>query len=293
MAATAAHGAPTVSRPAAWLMLTPALAVFLLFFAVPFLTMATMSVMSGNPLINPNAGFTTRHFDRMLEDTYYLETLWATLRLGLLTTAATLLIGYPPALWIARAPSRNTRTLLMMAVLAPMMMGLVVRTYAWLAMYSNRGVINGTLVGLGILEEPIPILGSEAAVVVSLAHIYVPFMILTLTGVLARIDVRQEEAARGLGASRFRAFLEVTLPLSVPGIVAGSLLVFALAISAYVTPIVIGNYEIQTLPILIYQQISSSFNLGFAAALGVVLLAVALVLVAAYNRAMARAAGAA
>jgi len=293
MAAVAVHGARTLSRSSAWLLLTPALAVFLLFFAVPFLTMATMSVLSGNPMVVPNPRFTARHFERILDDVYYLETLWTTVRLGLSTTILSLLIGYPLALWLARARGRTTRTLLMMAVLAPMMMGLVVRTYAWLAMYSNRGVINGSLAWLGLINDPIQFLGSEAAVVIALAHIYVPFMILTLSGVIARIDTRLEEAARGLGASSAAAFLQVTLPLSMPGILAGSLLVFALAISAYVTPIVIGNYNIQTLPMLVYQQISSSFNLGFAAALGIVLLVVALVLVAAYNRAMARAPGAA
>jgi putative spermidine/putrescine transport system permease protein len=149
-------------------------------------------------------------------------------------------------------------------------------------------VINGTLIAIGLIQDPIAFLGTESAIVIALCHIYVPFMILTLTGVIARIDPRLEEAARGLGASRVKAFLEVTLPLSAPGILAGSLLVFALAISAYVTPIVIGGFEIQTLPMLIFQQVSATFNLGFAAALGVVLLVVALVLVYAYGRAMRR-----
>ena len=278
-------------RAPAWLLLTPTLVMFLAFFIVPFLTMAAMSVLTANPMVSPTASFTLRHFERMAEDTYYLEVLWTTLRLGLLTTFVSLLLGYPVAFWLARTRRPLTRTLLMMGVMAPMMMGLVVRTYAWLAMYSNRGVINGTLLSLGLISEPVVFLGSEAAVVVALAHIYVPFMILTLTGVIARIDTRLEEAARGLGASRFMTFVQVTLPLSAPGILAGSLLVFALAISAYVTPIVVGNFRIQTLPMLIYQQVSSSFNLGFAGALGVVLLVVALLVVGAYNRAMARAAG--
>ena len=282
-----------ISRSGASLLLAPALAIFLLFFAVPFLTMAALSVLTGNPLTSQSVHFTTRQFERMTRDTYYLGVIGDTLWLGLMTTLASLLAGYPIALWLARARGKLTRTLLMMAVLAPMMMGLVVRTYAWLAMFSNRGVINGTLLALGVIQAPIPFLGTQAAVVVALTHIYAPFMILTLGGVLARIDMRLEEAARGLGASRFRAFLNVTLPLSMPGVAAGCLLVFALAISAYVTPIVIGNYQVLTLPMLIYQQISSSFNLAFAAALGVVLLVVALVLVAAYNRAMARAGAAA
>lgn len=276
------------ARGTAALMLAPAGLVFLAFFAVPFLVMAAMSLLTANPLVRPDAAFTLRHYQRLADDIYYYEVLWQTLRLGLLTTALSLLLGYPLAFLLARIRSPLGRSLLLMAVIAPMVMGLVVRTYAWLGMFSNRGVINGTLLGLGLIEQPIAFLGREAAVVVALCHIYVPFMILTLTGVIARIDPRLEEAARGLGASRAAAFLQVTLPLSMPGILAGSLLVFALAISAYVTPIVIGGYEIQTLPMLIFQQVSATFNLGFAAALGVVLLAVALALVFAYGRAMQR-----
>jgi putative spermidine/putrescine transport system permease protein len=278
------------ARGTAALLLAPTGLVFLLFFAVPFAVMATMSVLTANPLVRPDATLTLAHYERITGDVYYFEVLFQTLTLGLLTTILSLLAGYPLALLLARVSSPTARTLLLMAVIAPMVMGLVVRTYAWLGMFSNRGVINGTLIGLGLISEPIPFLGSQGAVVVALCHIYVPFMILTLTGVIARIDPRLEEAARGLGAGRIGAFLQVTLPLSMPGILAGSLLVFALAISAYVTPIVIGGYEVLTLPMLIFQQVSSSFNLGFAAALGVVLLVVALGLVFAYGRAMQRAA---
>ena len=133
--------------------------------------------------------------------------------------------------------------------------------------------------------------GQWLGVVIGLVHIYVPFMVLTLVGVIGRIDPTLEEAARGLGASRLRTFLEVTLPLSLPGILAGSLLVFALAISAYVTPVLLGGNNVLTLPMLIYQQVSSSFNLGFAGALGVVLLAVSLALVFAYNTILGRLTG--
>jgi putative spermidine/putrescine transport system permease protein len=276
-------------RTQAVLLVAPAAVLFLLCFAIPFATMMTMSVLTANPLVRPDAQLTGMHYERLSGDIYYLSVLWQTLRLGLWTTLLSLLLGYPLAFLMARTPSATTRTLLLIAVLAPMVMGLVVRTYAWLGIFSNRGVINGTLLALGLIREPIPMLGTEPAVVIALAHIYVPFMILTLTGVIARIDPKLEEAARGLGASKVGAFLQVTLPLSGPGILAGSLLVFALAISAYVTPTMIGGYEILTLPMLIFQQVSATFNLGFAAALGVVLLIVALALVAAYNHAMGRA----
>jgi putative spermidine/putrescine transport system permease protein len=206
-------------------------------------------------------------------------------------TALSLLVGYPLAHWMARMRSRLGHALLLMAVIAPMLTGIVVRTFAWMTLLADRGVINTALAWLGLIEKPLPLMYGELGVVVGLVHIYVPFMVLTLIGVIGRIDPALEEAARNLGAGRLRTFLEVTLPLSLPGILAGSLLVFALAISAYVTPVLLGGGNVLTLPMLIYQQVSASFNLGFAGALGVVLLAVSLALVVAYNAILGRLAG--
>ncbi|MDU6832891.1 MAG: ABC transporter permease [Bradyrhizobium sp.] len=170
----------------------------------------------------------------------------------------------------------------LMAVMS-VLTGIVVRTFAWMTLLSDKGVINQVLAALGLISTPLQLMYNESGIIIGLVHIYVPFMVLTLTGVIGRIDERLEQAAENLGASPWRAFLEVTLPLSLPGILAGSLLVFALAISAYVTPILLGGFQIMTLPILIYQQISANFNVGFAAALGMVLLAISLMLVIAYN----------
>jgi putative spermidine/putrescine transport system permease protein len=178
-----------------------------------------------------------------------------------------------------------------MAVIAPLLTGIVVRTFAWMTVLGDRGVINITAQWLGLTEKAWPLMYNEFGVIVGLVHIYVPFMVLTLVGVIGRIDRTLEEAARGLGASRLEAFLEVTLPLSLPGILAGSLLVFALAISAYVTPVLLGGNNVLTIPMLIYQQVSASFNLGFAGALGTVLLVVSLALVFAYNSILGRLTG--
>jgi putative spermidine/putrescine transport system permease protein len=271
-------------------LLAPAVLLFLGFFVVPLGIVAVFSFLSGNPVQNPNVRWTTRHYDRLLGDLYYADVLWTTIRLGLWTTLVTLVIGYPLAHQLARLKSPLLRSLLLMAVLAPLLIGIVIRTYAWMTILADQGVINTALAGLGLAK--LPLMYNEFGIVVALVHIYVPFMVLTLTGVIGRIDIRLEEAARGLGAGRFRTFLEVTLPLSLPGIVAGSLLVFALAISAYVTPILMGGFTTITLPILIYQQLSGTLNLGFAGALGVVLLSVSLVLVVCYNQALGRSAGA-
>ena len=276
--------------PAAWLA-APALLLFVLFFILPFGIMSVMSFLTGNPINAPDVALTTRHYVRFFNDDLYTEALWATLRIGFLTALAALLIGYPLAHWMARMHSRVGHALLLMAVIAPMLTGIVVRTFAWMTLLQDKGVINTTLIALGWTDRPLKLMYNEFGTIVALVHIYVPFMVLTLTGVIGRIDERLEQAARNLGASRLRAFLEVTLPLSLPGIIAGSLLVFALAISAYVTPFLMGGTEVLTLPMLIYQQVSSSFNLNFAGALGVVLLAFSLLVVIAYNQVLARLAG--
>lgn len=268
------------------LFILPSALLFALFFFLPIGLMAVMSVLTGNPVVMPKVAFTTRHYTRMIGDPFYLEVIWTTIRIGLVTTLVALAIGYPLAHWMARIKGRTGHALLLMAVLAPMLTGIVVRTFAWMTLLSDKGVVNETLISLGLISQPLKLMYTETGIVVGLVHIYVPFMVLTLTGVIGRIDERLEQAAENLGASPLRAFLEVTLPLSLPGILAGSLLVFALAISAYVTPILLGGFQIMTLPILIYQQISANFNVGFAAALGIVLLVISLLLVVAYNRAL-------
>jgi putative spermidine/putrescine transport system permease protein len=278
-------------KPLAW-AIAPAAALFVLFFVLPFGVMAALSLLSGNPVSNPQVSFTLRHYARLFESDLYIDALVTTLRIGAVTTVIALAIGYPLAHWMARMRSRLGHALLLMAVVAPLLTGIVVRTFAWMTLLGDRGVINTTLHWLGAIERPLPLMYNEFGVVVGLVHIYVPFMVLTLLGVIGRIDRSLEEAARGLGASRTRTFLEVTLPLSLPGIVAGSLLVFALAISAYVTPVLLGGNSVLTVPMLIYQQVSASFNLGFAGALGAVLLLVALVLVLGYNAILGRLNGA-
>jgi putative spermidine/putrescine transport system permease protein len=266
------------------LFILPSALLFVLFFFLPIGLMAVMSLLTGNPVVAPHVDITTRHYSRIIDDSYYVEVIWTTIRIGFWTTLISLLIGYPLAHWMARIKSRTGHALLLMAVLAPMLTGIVVRTFAWMALLSDKGVINQTLISFGLIRQPLQLMYNETGIIIGLVHIYAPFMVLTLTGVIGRIDERLEQAAENLGASPLRAFLEVTLPLSLPGILAGSLLVFALAISAYVTPILLGGFQIMTLPILIYQQISANFNIGFAAALGMVLLLVSFILVVAYNR---------
>ncbi|MCR8546917.1 ABC transporter permease [Salipiger sp. P9] len=284
-ALTSDDAAPRRTGPnaLAWLILPIAL-LFALFFVLPISLMLLMSVLTGNPMFEQGVRFTPENYIRFASDSYNWEVLWITIRIGLSTTLAALLLGYPLAHLMARVHSRTGHALLLIAVLAPMLTGIVVRTFAWMAILSDTGVVNATLMRFGLIDRPLPLLNSETGIVIGLTHIYIPYMVLTLNGVISRIDERLEQAATNLGAHPLRAFWEVTLPLSVPGILAGSLLVFALSISAYVTPLLMGGFQFMTLPLLIYQQISASFNIGFAAALGIILLVISLALVIGYNR---------
>lgn len=272
----------------AYLLISPALLLFFCFFILPLGVMAVLSLLSGNPVNDPDVTFTLKNYLKLTEDIFYFDVLWITLRIGLYTAVFCLLIGYPLAFQMARTKSKTIRTMMLMAVLSPMLVGIVVRTYAWMTILSDQGVINATLKKWGWLTQPIHLMYNEFGICLSLVHILTPFLVLTLTGVIGRIDLSLEEAARNLGAGKVRTFFEVTLPLSLPGIMGGSLLVFALAISAYVTPILMGGFSVITLPILIYQQISGVFNFGFGAALGLILLLVSLVIVVLYHRAMSR-----
>src|ERR1041385_1001483 len=142
--------------------------------------MATLSFLSGNPVSNPNVTFTWRHYNRLFDSDLYFDALVATMRIGAVTTLISLLIGYPLAHWVARVRSRIGHAALLMAVIAPLLTGIVVRTFAWMTLLSDRGVINTTLQWLGL--SPLPLMYNEFGVIVGLVHIYVPFMVLTLVG---------------------------------------------------------------------------------------------------------------
>src|SRR3954467_8769317 len=173
--------------PVAW-AIAPAALLFILFFILPFGVMAMLSFLSGNPVSNPNVTFTWRHYDRLIDSDLYFDALVATMRIGAITTVMALLVGYPLAHWMARMHSRVGHAALLMAVIAPLLTGIVVRTFAWMTLLGDRGVINITAQWLGFIEKPFPLMYNEFGVIVGLVHIYVPFMVLTLVGVIGRID---------------------------------------------------------------------------------------------------------
>jgi putative spermidine/putrescine transport system permease protein len=228
---------------------------------------------------------TPANYARFLGDPYYLRTLLLTLELSLVTTLCALVLGYLVAFQLVRSiRSRTLRRLAYLIVVAPLFTSSIVRSFGWLVSLGNAGFVNRLLRDLGLVDAPIRLMFNEIGVVIGLTHILLPFMILSIAAVLQSIDHTLEEAAMDLGASRLVTFLTVTLPLSLPGVVAGSLIVFSLAMSAYVTPAVLSGGRFKVVPMLIYEQYVSVFDWGFGAAMAVVLLALTLAMTALYTR---------
>jgi putative spermidine/putrescine transport system permease protein len=276
-----------VNRRAGVLLLGPYVLLLVVFFVAPLLLMLGIS-LSRESFGRLEAALTLRHYVRFFTDSYYLEVLGDTLWLGLLTTVATLLLGYPVAYHLALTRSR-WKPLLIVFILSPLLVGIVIRCYGWMILLADRGLINATLVEHGWLTRPLPLMYNKFGVTVALVHVFLPFMVLSLTGVLKRIEPALIEASQTLGASPRRAFFEVTLPLSLPGILAGSLLVFSLAISSFVVPILVGGFKVHVLPMTVYEQVLSVFDWPFGAANAIVLLAISVALIAVYIKVTERA----
>jgi len=269
------------------LLLGPYVLLLALFFATPLALMLLIS-LSRQSFGQLEWTPTLQHYVRFFTDAYYLGVLGDTLWLGAITTAVALLLGYPLAYHLARTRSR-WKPLLIVCILSPLLVGIVIRCYGWMILLADRGLINATLMEHGWLARPLPLMYNKFGVTLALVHVFLPFMVLSLTGVLKRIDPQLIEVSQTLGASPWRAFLEVTLPLSLPGILAGSLLVFSLAISSFVVPILIGGFKVHVLPMVVYEQVLSVFDWPFGAANALVLLAISVVLIAVYIKVAERA----
>lgn len=217
------------------------------------------------------------------DDRLYLEVFGRTLWVSLMVTLATLAIGYPLAYWLAHLPLK-TANLAMVLVLLPFWTSLLVRTTAWIVLLQKEGVVNSALLALGVIHEPLQLIYNRFGVVVAMTHILAPFMILPLVSVMRQIPQAHVRAARSLGASPITAFWRVYLPQSLPGISAGVLLVFILAIGYYITPALVGGPRDQMMSYFIADHLTRSLNWGLASALGGLLLAGVLVLYAIYER---------
>ena len=236
---------------------------------------------------SPNGGmvaaWTLDHYVAFLSDPFHFKVLVTTLRVSLVTTAVALVLGYPVAYLLS--VSRRKHIILFLIIL-PLLLDVLVRAYGWIVLLRRNGLVNRTLVGTGLLDRPISFLGTETAVVLELLHEVLPFMVLPIASVLERIDPALPEAATGLGASPTTAFLRITLPLSAPGLLAGTLLTFSLAMSAFVAPLVLGGGRVPMMSILIQQQMTALLNFPAGSAQAIVLVVLVSLLLVGYGRAL-------
>jgi len=274
---------------AGWLLL-PALLVLLVFFALPMGTILVYSVGRTAPGALYIPDLTLANYAALLETPVYFKVMMRTLRLGLIVTLLALVIGYPYAFLMARGRPW-IRTGLLLAVLLPLLVSVVVRTYGWMVVLGLDGPLNTVLLALGLTSQPVKFLFNETGIVIGLLHVFFPFMVLPLSSVLQKLDPQLVEAARTLGAGYPTVFWRVILPLSVPGIAAGSMLVFTLSVAAYVTPALMGGAGINVMATLVAQQILVLVNWPLGAAVAVTLVLITLLVVAAYNRFLAASAG--
>lgn len=258
----------------------PATALLAVCFAVPLLSILWQSLSVG-----PAGGLTGRHYVKAVTDSYYLGVLWTTVRLSLWTTGICLLLGYPLAYLATRVVGRGwLKRLIYVIVIAPLFTSAIVRAFGWMVLLGRQGLVNRMLIGAGLIQDPVPLLYSEAGVIIGSIYILTPFMVLTVASVLQNVDATLEEAAADLGARPVVSFWTVIWPLSLPGVVAGSVIVFTLSMSAYVTPSVLGGGKVKVLPMLVFEQFMSLFQWPFGSALAVVLLAVTLAVIGVAGR---------
>ena len=266
-----------LSTGTSWLLMTPLLALFVLIFVVPVIGMLQQSAFDPD--------FTTRHFEQAVSRPLYVRIILRTLRISAIVAVGTLLLGYPVAYLMARAKGWQA-ALMGACVLIPLWTSVLVRSYAWTVLLARNGLVNNGLAGLGLTDAPLRLLYTEGAVIVAMIHVLLPFMVLPLYAVLRTIPADLTQAALGLGASGFQVLRRITLPLSMPGVTSGLVMVFILAIGFYVTPALVGGSQNMMVAQLIASEIAEAPTWGFGAALSTILLLTTLGLMAIFHRAI-------
>lgn len=259
------------------LLAVPASLIVILVIVLPALQLFRHSFNHYEAGQLMQAAFTLENYVRFFGERYYLNILGDTFKVAAVCTVLSLLLGFPVAYFLARTQSRY-KSLLVIALVFPLLVGNVVRAAGWMVILGNAGFMNALLIAAGIVDQPVRLLYTPFAVIMGTTGVVLPYMVITLQSVLEGIDRSVEEAARNLGANNIRAFLRVTLPMSAPGVAAGTMLVFILCMNAYATPVLLGGTSLTMMAPAIYGQIAQASNWPFGAALALILMVVTLLI---------------
>ena len=270
-------GLPSATRTPvrlhAGLLLAPAILFYAVLFVWPLITSTWGS-------FTPAGKLSLQAYTQFFADEFYRSVLWRSLRISAITTLMTLIIGYPIAVYLSQ-DWRKGRSLVVVLVIVPMFVSAVVRSYGWIIILGPNGLLSSFTKAIGL---PIGhLLYSEAGVIIALTHVFLPFMVIALVGSLQQIDPSLARAAQILGANGFSVFMRVTLPLTLPGISAGSVIVFCLAASGFVTPALVGGAAVPVMPYLVYKEGLLVLNWPFASAVALILLVATALVTAIYT----------
>lgn len=263
-------------------MMTPASIIVTIGIVIPIFILFRYSLNQFTPAKMMVDAFTFENYAKFFTDPFYRGILLRTIRVATLCTAICVVLAFPMAYCLARTRSRFKNLLLMMVIL-PLFVGNAVRAAGWMVLFGNRGFVNTLSMALGVTREPLQIMYTEFAVVVGIIAVNLPFVVLTLQAVLEGIDRAIEEAALGLGAGPWSTFRHIILPLAMPGVIAGTILSFILAMNAYATPVLLGGPTFQMMGPTVYNQFAGLSNWPFGAALSFVLMTATLLLTVSSN----------
>lgn len=269
----------TSVRTSLTLLLGAPLAFFVAFFLAPLAVVLLASVSNGQ------GALTVAHYVRVLADHYHWDVIAVTFRIAALTTLACLIIGFPLAWYLVRVVRWQAwRRACVIMLVVPLFTSNIVRSFGWMVLLGRNGLVNDALTGMGLVDRPVRFLGTELGILIGMVYVLLPFVVLAVGNALARVDQGLEQASADLGAGPGKTFWFVTFPLTLPGVTAGAIMVFTLAVSAYVTPALLSGGKLSVLSMLIFQQYSAVFDFHYGGALSVVLLALTLILVALASR---------
>ena len=268
-----------MKKSSAWIMLVPGLVILLVCLAIPLLRVLAPSIFS--------EGYPFQSYVEFFKDEYYLKIFLRTVKIAVITTAVCMVGGIPTAYFISRC-DKKWRGLLLAASIFPMMTNSVIRSFAWINILGSNGIINKILLALGLADKPMKLLYTDFAIIIGSIYLFLPLMIVTVTGVMENIDDDMMEAAQSLGAARMEAFMKVIFPMSLPGIIVGGILVFTGTLTAYTTPQLLGGNSNMVMATLIYQRAMSVSDWTGASVIAFIMIIVTLAVIKGFNALAAR-----
>lgn len=258
-----------------WLLMLPGLLFLTLFMIIPiFMTIGSSFYEDGQ--------FTIGGYVELLSDPYILKILGTTLKVSIITTVVCILLGFPTAYYISRMQSKSKGILLMLA-LFPLLTSSIVRSFSWMIILGKNGIVNNALTGIGLIEEPLKIMYTPTAMIIGLIHLFLPLMIISLVGVMENIDGDLLHASESLGASRMKGFMNIVVPLCVPGLIVGSILVFVGSLTAYTTPQLLGGKE-RVMATFLYQNAMTLNDWKMASIIATVMIVITFIIIGLMNK---------